>query len=107
MLAEWKLGGWAAMFGRPPETDDLIVPLPPEAAQRRRSRSGEAFRSHDYAGKRWREEDLPVLGWRHRRHYDMRATSLQSAQATAIIGGEKWRRRESKDRGWPFGSVRS
>ena len=29
MLAEWKLGGWAEMMERPPEPDDLIVPLPP------------------------------------------------------------------------------
>jgi hypothetical protein len=25
MLAEWKLGGWAAMIGRHPEPDDLIT----------------------------------------------------------------------------------
>jgi integrase len=85
MLAEWKLSGWAAMFGRAPEPDDLIVPLPPEAAARRRSREGDPFRGHDYSGKRWREEDLPALGeaagaqWRHRRHYDMRATFITLA----------------------------
>jgi hypothetical protein len=27
-------------------------------------------------GKRWREDDLPALGWRHRRHYGMRATFI-------------------------------
>jgi hypothetical protein len=79
MLAEWKLGGWAEMMGRAPTADDLIVPLPPDAAERRRSRSGEPFRGHDYSGKRWREEDLPALGWRHRRHYDMRATFITLA----------------------------
>ncbi len=76
MLAEWKLGGWAAMMGRHPEPDDLIVPIPPEHAARRLTRTGEAFRGHDYAGERWRREDLPALGWRHRRHYDMRATFI-------------------------------
>jgi hypothetical protein len=76
ILAEWKLGGWAAMMGRAPGPDDLIVPLPPDAAGRRRSRTGEPFRGHDYAGKRWREEDLPALGWRHRQHYDMKATFI-------------------------------
>jgi integrase len=40
MLAEWKLGGWAEMIGRAPTPDDLIVPLPPDAAERRRSRDG-------------------------------------------------------------------
>jgi len=79
ILAEWKLGGWAAMMGRHPEPDDLIVPLPPEAAARRLSRTGDPYRGHDYAGQRWREEDLPALGWRHRRHYDMRATFITLA----------------------------
>ena len=37
ILAEWKLSGWAAMMGRQPTPDDLIVPMPPEAALRRRS----------------------------------------------------------------------
>jgi hypothetical protein len=54
------------MMGRQPEVDDLIVPLPPAAAKARRSRTGEAYRGHDYTGKRWREEDLPALGWRYR-----------------------------------------
>jgi integrase len=79
MLAEWKLGGWAAMIGRAPTPDDLIVPLPPEAAARRRTRTGEPFRGHDYSGKRWRDEDLPALGWRHRQHYDMKATFITLA----------------------------
>ncbi|HEX7941293.1 MAG TPA: hypothetical protein VF488_05785 [Gemmatimonadaceae bacterium] len=55
------------------------MPLPPDAAERRRSRFGEPFRGHDYSGKRWRDEDLPALGWRHRRHYDMRATFITLA----------------------------
>ncbi|MGE0403297.1 MAG: hypothetical protein AB7T06_41705 [Kofleriaceae bacterium] len=79
MLAEWKLSGWAAMMGRAPEPDDLIVPLPPESAARRRTRTGDPHRGHDYSGKKWREHDLPALGWRHRRHYDMRATFITLA----------------------------
>lgn len=80
MLDDWKDSGWEAMMGRAPGPDDLIVPLPPAAAIRRRSRKGEAFRGHDYSGKRWREDDLPVLELgRHRRHYDMRATFITLA----------------------------
>ena len=79
MLAAWRATGWAAMMGRAPEPDDLIVPLPPEAVARRRTRTGDAFRGYDYSGKRWREADLPALGWRHRRHYDMRATFITLA----------------------------
>jgi hypothetical protein len=41
--------------------------------------SGEPFRGHDDSGRPWREEDLPALGWRHRRHYDMRATFITLA----------------------------
>lgn len=79
MLAEWKLSGWAAMMGRVPEPDDLIVPLPPAAAERRRSRTGEAFRGHDYSGRRWRDEDLPALGWRYREPYATKSTFITLA----------------------------
>jgi hypothetical protein len=67
------------MMGRAPEANDLIVPLPPSATARRRTREGEPFRGYDYSGKRWRDEDLPALRWRHRRHYDMRATFITLA----------------------------
>jgi hypothetical protein len=53
--------------------------LPPKHAARRRTRTGEPFRGHDYSGKRWREEDLPALDWRHRQHYDMKATFITLA----------------------------
>lgn len=79
MLAEWKLGGWAEMMGRAPGPDDLIVPLPPDAAERRYKRKGEPFRTTYYSGKCWSKDDLPALGWRHRRHYDMRATFITLA----------------------------
>jgi len=46
---------------------------------RRRARHGEPYRSNDYSGTRWRYMDLPALGWRHRRHYDMRATFITLA----------------------------
>lgn len=56
-----------------------IVPLPPDAVARRRARHGELYRSNDYSGTRWRYKDLPALGWRHPRHYDMRATFITLA----------------------------
>src|SRR5512140_1811322 len=67
------------MMGRAPGQDDLIVPLPPDAAERRTKRKGEPFRTTYYSGRCWREDDLPALGWRHRRHYDMRATFITLA----------------------------
>lgn len=76
ILAEWKLGGWAEMVGRAPEPDDLIVPLPPADADARRSREGEPIRTGDYAGKKWREVDLPALGWRPRTMYAMKSTFI-------------------------------
>lgn len=79
VLADWKLRGWPEMMGRAPEPDDLIVPLPPADAAKRRRRSGEPFRGTDYSYKRWSRDDLPALGMRHRRHYDMRATFITLA----------------------------
>lgn len=79
MLAEWKLSGWAAMMGRAPEPDDLLVPLPPDDAESRRSRKGEAYRGHDYAGKRWRNVDLKLLGGREREMYAMKSTFITLA----------------------------
>jgi hypothetical protein len=69
LLAEYHLA-------RAPEPSDLIVPLPPEAVLRRRSRKGEALRTGDYAGKRWREEDQPMLAWRAREMYAMKSTFI-------------------------------
>ena len=67
------------MMGCAPGPDDLIVPLPPDAAERRYKRKVEPFRTTYYSGKCWRKDDLPALGWRHRRHYDMRATFITLA----------------------------
>jgi hypothetical protein len=61
------------------KVDAGAVPLPPDAVARRRGRHGAPHRSNDYSGARWRDRDLPALGWRHRRHYDMRATFITLA----------------------------
>jgi hypothetical protein len=37
------------------------------------------YRGNAYSGAKWREKDLPTLGWRPRRHYDMRATFITLA----------------------------
>lgn len=73
LLAEWRRS-WSAMFGREPEADDLIVPLPPEVKLIKRK--GDRYRGWDYTGRRWREIDLPTLGWRSRSVYDTRATFI-------------------------------
>jgi integrase len=80
MLAEWFDSGWPAMMGRPPGPDDLIVPIPPaDAAQRTSRRGDEPFRTCYDSARRWTEDDLAALKWRHRRHYDMRATFITLA----------------------------
>jgi hypothetical protein len=49
--------------------DDLIVPLPPDAAERRYKRKGEPFRTTYYSGKCWRKNDLRYRDGRtHVRH---------------------------------------
>lgn len=73
ILTEWR-SEWARVFGREPEPDDLIVPLPPDVKLIKRT--GERFRGWDYTGRRWREIDLPLLGWRSRSVYDSRATFI-------------------------------
>lgn len=74
MLLEWRAHGWARMLGRDPQPNDLILPLPPEV--KRTKRTGEMFRGTDYSGKRWRDIDLPMLGWRHRSVYDTKSTFI-------------------------------
>lgn len=77
ILDEWLTAGWPAMMGRDPTPNDLLVPMPPgDAAKRTKRRDAEPFRTTYYSDRRWRDEDLPALGWRHRRHYDMRATFI-------------------------------
>lgn len=79
ILAEWRLQGWEQMIGRTPGPDDLIVPLPPADAAARTRKCGEPYRPDYYSRRRWVDEDLPALGWRHRRHYDTRATFITLA----------------------------
>lgn len=80
MLAEWKMHGWAAMMGRIPTADDLLVPLPPEHAERRRKdRAAEGMRSKTYVFKRLRD-DLVMLKLRHRRGHDLRRTMISLAR---------------------------
>jgi integrase len=78
MLAEWRLSGWAAMMGRMPEPDDLIVPLPP-VTHARRKRTGEPHRGDTYTYRRWIDIDLPMLGWRHRSPYATKSTFITLA----------------------------
>ena len=76
IIAEWKLSGWVAMMGRQPMPDDLIVPLAPDhAARRRENPTREGMRNRSYCFKRFRD-DLKLLGFRHRRGHDLRRTMV-------------------------------
>ncbi|MCA9679735.1 MAG: site-specific integrase [Kofleriaceae bacterium] len=68
LLAEWKLSGWEAKYGRRPRPDDLIVPT-------------EAFGVRGPANS-YKEllEDLDMLGFRPRRGHDLRRTFITLAQ---------------------------
>src|SRR5262249_24419935 len=99
VLAEWKLGGWAQMMGRPPTADDLIVPNAPvlhhssgvplrpelhEAERRRvRDRAPEAIEHcrMPQLGLRRAKEDCALLGLRGRRNHDARRTFISIARA--------------------------
>ncbi len=80
MLAEWRATGWATMMGREPGPEDLILPVPPATIAKRTSRKGtEPHRGYDYSSRRWREVDLPLLGWRGRANYDTKSTFITLA----------------------------
>jgi integrase len=79
ILAEWKLGGWAAMFGRAPEPGDLVCPVAPEAPRKGRRKEAGSMRDKNYARKRI-VRDLATLGLRHRRAHDLRRTGISLAQ---------------------------
>lgn len=78
-LAEWRLGGWARMFGRPPTDADLVCPVPPEPPRKGRRRPVGALRTKDWARKRL-VKDLAALELRHRRAHDLRRTGISLAQ---------------------------
>lgn len=77
MLAEWKLAGWAAAFGRAPKADDLIVPHLLER-KGRRGKAGELVERTDVQEERG--ADLVALGLRHRRGHDLRRTFISLAR---------------------------
>lgn len=79
ILAEWKLSGWEAAFGRAPAPDDLVVPVTEEVRKGRRRPTG-AIRDRHFAWKRLRR-DLLTLGLRHRRAHDLRRTGITLARA--------------------------
>jgi integrase len=79
LLAEWKLGGWARAFGRPPTAEDLVCPVPPEAPRKGRRKPVGAMRDKNWCRKRL-VKDLAALELRHRRAHDLRRTGISLAQ---------------------------
>lgn len=87
MLAEWKLGGWAAMYGRAPEPDDLVVPLPADPLGKRaraNPRAGGGMRTKNDSRRRL-ERDLAALQLRHRRGHDLRRSMISLAQDDGAV----------------------
>jgi integrase len=80
VLAEWRLGGWARAFGRPPTPDDLVLPVTPEPPRKGRMKPAGAMRDKEYAYKRLRS-DLVTLSLRHRRGHDLRRTGISLARS--------------------------
>jgi integrase len=82
ILAEWKLSGWAAIYGRAPRAEDLIVP----------TRKGR--RRAPAASQVQLIEDLERIGLRsragvdrNRRGHDLRRTMITLARADGAIDG--------------------
>jgi integrase len=68
VLAEWKLAGFERTYGRPPTSQDLIVP----------SRNMTARSNHE--APKQLTADLELLGLRNRRGHDLRRTFITLAQ---------------------------
>jgi|GEM_PF-1112731 len=76
LFKHWIEVGWEQMMGWPPGPDDLLIPLPPEhAARRRGDRTRVPIRSKSYCQKRV-TDDLMALALRHRREHDLRRTGI-------------------------------
>ena len=73
ILAAWKLSGFEALTGRPPQPDDPIVP----------SRRG-AYRNVNASLRRF-HEDLERIGLRARRQHDARRTFISIARADGAV----------------------
>jgi integrase len=80
ILAEWRLGGWARAFGRPPTPDDIVCPVPPEPPRKGRRKPIGAMRDKNWARKRL-VRDLAALEFRHRRAHDLRRTGISLARS--------------------------
>jgi len=79
LLAEWKLQGWPAAFGRSPGPDDLVLPVTPEAKRKGRRKDPGSMRDRNYSWKR-AQWDLDALGLRRRRVHDLRRTGVSLAR---------------------------
>lgn len=64
MLAEWKLSGWAGLYGRRPEPDDLVVPTRGMKRRNGRNAYGQL------------QDDCTARGIRPRRLHGTRATFI-------------------------------
>jgi integrase len=79
LLAEWRLGGWARAYGRPPTDADLVCPVTGEPGRQGPHLDPGAMRDRHWARKRL-VRDLAVLQIRHRRAHDLRRTGISLAQ---------------------------
>ena len=84
ILADWKMHGWPAMFGRKPEPDDLIVP------SRGQGERLPTNRSASHMLKKF-HQDCRRVGIRERRQHDSRRTWLSVVLAAgATETHAKW-----------------
>jgi integrase len=76
LLAEWKLRGWHAVFGRHPGPDDLLIPYPPKEGD-----FNETTHWRSDTLRKALDLDCQMLGGRHRRTHDSRRTLISLARA--------------------------
>jgi integrase len=80
LLARWKLHGWAAVYGRPPEPGDLIIPARPHHTRRRTPDMASRIHLNSTVELEGLHASLELLGLRKRRQHDFRRTFMSLGQ---------------------------
>lgn len=77
VLAEWRLSGWAAEFGRPPRGADFIIPPAPGASAERPRSSKSVLKAV--------KADCRRLGLRERNTHDTRHTFISLCRGAGAV----------------------
>lgn len=81
LLAQWKLSGWARVYGRAPQPADLIIPARPHHTRNRTPEMASRIHLNSTVELEGLHAALVLLGLRKRRQHDFRRTFTTLGQA--------------------------